>query len=86
MLRREFISVFAGAVITDPRVATAQTPSKIYRVGTLLPGAPLDEKSALGALLLKKLEQHGYALGKNLCSSRAERVARLQNWARSSAA
>src|SRR5262249_57055569 len=44
----------------------AQSPSKVYRVGTLLPGAPIDEKSPLGAILLKKLEQHGYALGKNL--------------------
>ena len=66
MLRRDFISLFAGAVTAGPPVATAQTPSKVYRVGTLLPGAPLDEKAPLGALLLKKLEQHGYALGKNL--------------------
>ncbi len=65
MLRREFISFF-GAVIVGQRVANAQTPSKIYRVGTLVPGAPLDEKAPLGALLLKKLEQHGYTLGKNL--------------------
>jgi putative tryptophan/tyrosine transport system substrate-binding protein len=66
MLRRDFLSLFAGAVIAGPRVAAAQAPSKIYRVGTLLPGPPLDEKAPLGALLLKKLEQHGYALGKNL--------------------
>ena len=66
MLRRGFISFLAGAFVAGPRVATAQTPSKVYRVGTLLPGAPVDEKSALGAILLKKLEQHGYTLGKNL--------------------
>src|SRR6516164_735244 len=30
------------------------------------PGPPVDEKSPLGAILLQKLEQHGYALGKNL--------------------
>jgi putative ABC transport system substrate-binding protein len=66
MLRRDFISCLVGALITGPRGAIAQTQSKIYRVGTLLPGAPVDEKSPLGAILLQKLEQHGYTLGKNL--------------------
>jgi putative tryptophan/tyrosine transport system substrate-binding protein len=66
MLRRGFISVLAGALAAGSRVAIAQTPSKIYRVGTLLPGPPVDEKSPLGAILLQKLEQHGYTLGKNL--------------------
>ena len=66
MLRRDFISLLGGAVIAGPRRAIAQTQSKVYRVGTLLPGPPLDEKSPLGVVLLKKLEQHGYALGKNL--------------------
>jgi putative tryptophan/tyrosine transport system substrate-binding protein len=66
MLRRDFISFLGGAVIAGPRVAIAQTPSKVYRVGTLLPGPPVDEKSPLGAFLLQKLEQQGYTLGKNL--------------------
>jgi putative tryptophan/tyrosine transport system substrate-binding protein len=66
MLRRDFISFLAGAFAAGPRVAIAQTPSKIYRLGTLLPGPPLEEKSPLGVILLKKLEQRGYTLGKNL--------------------
>ena len=66
MLRRGFISFLAGALVAGPRVAIAQTTAKVYRVGTLLPSAPVDEKSPLGAILLKKLEQHGYTLGKNL--------------------
>ena len=66
MLRRDFISFLAGALVAGSRVAIAQTPSKVYRVGTVFPSAPLDEKSPLGAILLKKLEQHGYTLGKNL--------------------
>src|SRR4029434_1164895 len=66
MLRRDFISFLAGALAAGSRVAVAQTPSKVYRVGTLFPSAPLDEKSPLGAILLKKLEQHGYTVGKNL--------------------
>src|SRR5215467_5950318 len=45
------------------RRAIAQTQSKVYRVGTLLPGPPLAEKSPLGAILLQKLAQHGYTLG-----------------------
>ncbi|MFL6799871.1 MAG: ABC transporter substrate-binding protein [Xanthobacteraceae bacterium] len=66
MLRRDFMLVFAGAVLAAPRIAAAQTGSRVYRVATLLTGAPLDEKSPLGALLLKTLAQHGYDLGKNL--------------------
>jgi ABC-type uncharacterized transport system substrate-binding protein len=66
MLRRDFISLLVSAVVAGPRLASAQTPSKVYRVGTLLPGPPLDEKSPLGSILLQKLEQHGYILGKNL--------------------
>jgi putative ABC transport system substrate-binding protein len=66
MLRRDFIPLLVSAVVAGPRLAIAQTPSKVYRVGTLLPGPPLDEKSPLGSILLQKLEQHGYTLGKNL--------------------
>src|SRR3974377_459545 len=66
MLRRDFIYVLVGVVVAAPGVAIPQTPSKVYRVGTLLPGPPVDEKSPLGAILLKKLEEHGYTLGKNL--------------------
>ena len=66
MLRRDFIYSLAGALVAGSRVAIAQTPSKVYRVGTLRPGPPLDEKSPLGTILVKKLEEHGYILGKNL--------------------
>ena len=45
MLRRDFMSVLAGAVVAGSRFANAQTRSKVYKIGTLLPGAPLDEKS-----------------------------------------
>jgi putative ABC transport system substrate-binding protein len=66
MRRRDFISVLAGAAITGQGAAFAQTSSKVFRVGTLTPGAPLDEKNPLGSILLNALEQHGYTLGKNL--------------------
>jgi hypothetical protein len=32
MLRRDFISFLAGALIAAPRVAIAQTTSKVYRL------------------------------------------------------
>jgi len=66
MRRRDFISLLTGEAIASPRVAMAQTSSKVFRLGTLTPGAPLDEKTPLGTILLKRLEQKGYTLGKNL--------------------
>jgi len=66
MFRRDFISLLAGALVVGSRVAVAQTPSRVYRVGTLLPGPPLTEKSPLGAVLVKTLEQQGYILDKDL--------------------
>jgi len=86
MLRRDFISFLAGALVAYSRDAIAQTPSKVYRVGTLLPGAPIDEKSPLGVILLKKLEQHGYALGKTSRTRHAEPVVRSVSLARLSGA
>jgi ABC-type uncharacterized transport system substrate-binding protein len=66
MRRREFITLLTGAAIAGPRAAIAQTTPKLFRLGTLTPGPPIDEKSPFGVILLKALEQHGYALGKNL--------------------
>src|ERR1700722_5624646 len=66
MKRREFISLLTGVAVVGPRAAVAQPTSRIYRVGTLSPGAPVDEKSPLAVVLLQGLEKHGYARGKNL--------------------
>jgi putative ABC transport system substrate-binding protein len=65
MKRREFITLVAGAAVAGPRLAQAQT-SKVYRLATLAPGAPITEKSPFGTFLLQGLEQRGYTLGKNL--------------------
>jgi len=65
MRRREFLALATGALMTGPRAAAAQA-SKVYRLGSLTPGAPLDEKSPLGSVLLKALEQRGFSVGKNL--------------------
>jgi putative ABC transport system substrate-binding protein len=66
MRRREVLQLLAGAATALPCGAVAQTPAKIYRLGTLTPGPALDEMSPLGAILVKALEQRGYTLGKNL--------------------
>jgi putative ABC transport system substrate-binding protein len=66
MRRREFIAFIAGAAIACPRATIAQAPPRVFRLGTLTPTLPLDEKNPLGIILLKALEQRGYALGKNL--------------------
>ena len=66
MKRREFITLLSGAAMVGPRAAFAQSPSKLYRLGTLTPAAPLNEKTPTGAMLLQGLEQRGYAIGKNL--------------------
>jgi len=66
MRRRQFVSLLAGAAIYGPRAVLAQSSSKVFRLGTLTPGLPLDEKSPLGLTLLKALEGHGYTLDKNL--------------------
>ena len=66
MRRRQFVSLLAGAAIYGPRAVLAQSSAKVFRLGTLTPGLPLDEKSPLGSILLKALEGHGYTLDKNL--------------------
>ena len=64
---RRKILTLATTAIAGPRAAFAQnSSSKIFRLGTLTAGAPFDEKSPNGAILLKALEPHGYAIGKNL--------------------
>lgn len=67
IMRREFLAVAASAALAHSRAAFAQTASsKTFRLGTLTAGAPFDEKSPNGAILVKALEKRGYALGKNL--------------------
>lgn len=66
MRRRQFITLLTGAAIAGPGSAIAQPGAKVFRLGTLTPTMPFDEKTAFGSILLKGLERHGYSLGKNL--------------------
>jgi putative ABC transport system substrate-binding protein len=65
MRRREFI-ILLGATAALPRTVTAQSQSKVYRVGTLNIGAPIADNSPYGAALISGLAQHGYVLDRNL--------------------
>jgi putative ABC transport system substrate-binding protein len=66
MQRRQFIALLSGAAIGGSRGAAAQSSSRVFRLGTLTPGAPLSDKTPLGGILLEGLAQRGYVLGKNL--------------------
>ena len=66
MRRREFITLLSGAAIARPQAAFAQSSSKVFRLGTLSPGAPFDDKSPNGAVLVHALAERGYKLGQNL--------------------
>jgi putative ABC transport system substrate-binding protein len=65
MKRREVLALLGGAAMW-PIVARAQTPSKVYRLGTLSPRDPFDDKSPFGSTLVRVLAQRGYTLGQNL--------------------
>ena len=69
MQRRDFIAlVGASAVswISGPFTASAQTTSKVYRLGTLGTRDALDDKSHFGSIFVRVLAERGYALGQNL--------------------
>src|ERR1700689_4476790 len=68
MKRRDVLQllVLAGAAIAGPRAAAAQTPSKVFRLGTLTVGPPIAPTAGPGAMLVAGLAQRGFTLGQNL--------------------
>ncbi len=66
MKRREFITLLSAAALAGPRAAIGQTSAKVFRLSTLTPGLPRDEKSPEGMTLVRMLAERGYAIGKNL--------------------
>lgn len=66
MERREFLAVLGGAALARPGMASADTPSRIYRLGTVTPIAPVTAESRGGKILIKVLEERGFKLGRNL--------------------
>src|SRR4051812_35567890 len=68
-LRRRHI--LAGLVLASlPDVTSAQTASRVYRIGLLTPAAPLVDTSPFGTPLVTGLAHHGYTLGRNLAFER----------------
>lgn len=66
MRRRDFLTLLGGAALAGPHAATAQTPGRVYHLGTLHPAAPVTETSPFGKIVVKALADRGYILGKNL--------------------
>jgi putative ABC transport system substrate-binding protein len=66
MNRRDFVALLGSAAFPWPHTATAQSASRVYRVGLLSSGAPMAENSPFGAPLIRGLAKLGYTLGGNL--------------------
>jgi putative ABC transport system substrate-binding protein len=66
MKRREVLALLGGAALGAPRLALAQTPARIYHLGTLHPALPFAADSASGKIIVKTLARRGYVLGQNL--------------------
>lgn len=66
MERREFLAVLGGAALARPGMASADTLSRIYRLGTVTPIAPVAAESRGGKILIKVLDERGFKLGRNL--------------------
>src|SRR3984957_2494916 len=66
MRRRDVLKMLAGATIVAPYGVAAQTPAKIYRLGTLTVGPPIPPTAGSGAMLIAGLAQRGFTLGQNL--------------------
>jgi putative ABC transport system substrate-binding protein len=66
MKRREVLALLGGAALGAPRLALAQTPGRIYHLGTLHPALPFTHDSAFGKIIVKALAGRGYVLGQNL--------------------
>ena len=69
MQRREFIALLgstAASSVSWPLIASAQTTSKVYHLGTIGPRDPFDDKSPFGSILVRVLAERGYTLGQNL--------------------
>jgi putative ABC transport system substrate-binding protein len=66
MRRREFIGSLAAAGLLGTRSGRAQTPGRMYRLGTFHPVVPMTESTPFGKIIVRVLAQHGYVLGQNL--------------------
>src|SRR5215469_7338964 len=77
MRRRQLIAMLGFGLCAGPLRVEAQRAGKIYSLGTLNPGGPLDAGSPFGKVLIEALAKRGYRLGENL--SLTARGANAQN-------
>ena len=67
MQRRDFITLIGGAAAWPLAASPAiSQTSRVYRLGTLLPGPPITSTAGPGAILFNALAKRGYTLGQNL--------------------
>jgi putative ABC transport system substrate-binding protein len=65
MRRREFIFLFVGAALAEPKAALAQEP--VRRIGMLMPFAEDDPEAVIRvAALRQRLQELGWVFGRNL--------------------
>lgn len=83
MHRRKFVTSLGSAIVAWPRPGSAQTQSKVYRLGMLTAVAPLADNSPFGAPLIRGLAKRGYTLDRNIvferrgADGRVDRLPRL---------
>jgi putative ABC transport system substrate-binding protein len=66
MQRREFIALLGGLAVAAPRVASAETPAKIFRLAVISPQGLMPEGHPNAKVLLTTLAGLGYTVGQNL--------------------
>jgi ABC-type uncharacterized transport system substrate-binding protein len=67
MRRRDFITLFGGAVVAWPLAASPQQPERMRRIGVLMFQAADDpEAHARNAAFLQGLQEAGWAVGRNM--------------------
>jgi len=70
MRRRNFLNLLAIACAAVSTRVSAQTPSKVYRVGFVNPGNPEADPNRFVASLVQGLARRGYELDRNLILER----------------
>ncbi|HEV2547841.1 MAG TPA: ABC transporter substrate-binding protein [Stellaceae bacterium] len=86
MRRRDFLSLFGGAVVAAvPLVADAQQASKVYRIAIVSPSTPIARMSETGSayyrVLFERLRQLGYIEGQNIAVARYSAEGREDHFA-----
>src|SRR5262245_58770199 len=67
MRRREFLGVLTGAIVVSSRVAHAQQPSGMRRIGIIVPASSADVKFQIQVQAFdQELKKFGWTIGQNV--------------------